>query len=82
MLSDAAHFIELDWRASSAAKMNDGFLTFWVDGVQLANLARVDNDTRRIDEVRLGAVAGVDSGTRGTYYFDTFESRDQTYIGN
>jgi len=24
---------------------------------------------------------GVDTGTRGTYYFDAFESRWQTYIG-
>ncbi len=40
-----------------------------------------DNDTRRIDRVRLGAVAGIDTGTRGTYYFDAFESRRQTAIG-
>jgi hypothetical protein len=26
-------------------------------------------------------VAGVDSGTRGTYYFDAFESRRQTTLG-
>jgi hypothetical protein len=29
----------------------------------------------------LGAISGLDSGTRGTYYFDAFESRRQTYIG-
>jgi hypothetical protein len=29
----------------------------------------------------LGAVAGIDAGTRGTYYFDAFESRRQNYIG-
>jgi len=26
-------------------------------------------------------VNGVNTGTRGTYYFDAFESRRQTYIG-
>jgi hypothetical protein len=41
----------------------------------------VDNDTRRIDQARLGAVSGIDTGTRGTYYFDAFESRRQTFIG-
>jgi hypothetical protein len=80
-ISDAAHFLELDWRAATVAGANDGGLTFWIDGVQQADLTGVDNDTRRIDRVRLGAVAGIDTGTRGTYYFDAFESRRQTYIG-
>jgi hypothetical protein len=30
---------------------------------------------------RLGALTGVDTGTRSTYYFDAFESRGQGYIG-
>jgi hypothetical protein len=80
-ISDAPHFVELDWRAATAAGANNGSLTFWTDGTQRANLTGIDNDTRRIDRVRLGAVAGVDSGTRGTYYFDAFESRRQSYIG-
>ncbi|HEX9872656.1 MAG TPA: DUF4832 domain-containing protein [Candidatus Tectomicrobia bacterium] len=80
-LSDAAHFVELDWQAATAAGANDGYLTLWIDGVQKANLTAVDNDTRRIDRVRLGAVAGIDTGTRGTYFFDAFESRRQTSIG-
>ena len=41
----------------------------------------IDNDTMVVDRVRLGAVSGVDSGTRGTYYFDAFESRSEGYIG-
>jgi hypothetical protein len=80
-ISNLPHFIELDWRAATGAGANNGGLTFWIDGVQQANLTGVDNDTRRIDRVRLGAVSGLDSGTLGTYYFDAFESRRQTYIG-
>jgi len=80
-LSDAPHALELDWRASTAAGANNGGLTFWIDGVQQADLTGVDNDTRRIDQVRLGAVSGVDNGTRGTYFFDAFESRRSTFIG-
>lgn len=80
-ISDAPHFIEMDWRAATAVGANNGGLTLWIDNVQLANLTTVDNDTRRIDRVRLGAVTGIDTGTSGTYYFDAFESRRQTFIG-
>ena len=80
-ISDAPHFIELDWRAATAAGANNGGLTLWIDNVQKANLTTVDNDTRRMDRVRLGAVAGMDTGTSGTYYFDAFESHRQTFIG-
>ena len=55
-------------------------LTFWIDDMQKANLTGVDNDTHRIDSALLGAI-GVDTGTRGTCYFDAFELRSETYIG-
>ncbi|HXF62205.1 MAG TPA: hypothetical protein VNK95_11345, partial [Caldilineaceae bacterium] len=80
-LSDAPHVVELDWQAATAPGANDGALSVWLDGVQHAEITGVDNDTRRIDRVRLGAVAGIDSGTGGVYYFDAFESRRQSYIG-
>ena len=80
-ITDAPHSIELDWKASSAAGANNGYVTLWIDGTQKADLTGVDNDTRRIDRIRLGAVAGIDTGTRGTYYFDALESRRTTYIG-
>lgn len=80
-LTDAPHSIEFDWIAASGAGANNGGLTLWIDGVQRASLAGVDNDTRRIDQIRLGAVAGIDSGTRGSYYFDAFDSRRQSYMG-
>jgi hypothetical protein len=81
VINNAANMIELDWRASTGAGANNGGLTLWINGVQKANITGVDNDTRRIDRIRLGAVSGVDTGTRGTYYFDAFESRRMTYIG-
>jgi len=79
-ISDAPHSIEIDWRAASSGA-NNGGITLWIDGVQQADLSNVDNDTRRVDRVRLGAVTGIDGGTRGTIFFDAFESRRQTYIG-
>lgn len=87
-ISDAAHSIELDWRAASGAGANNGGLTMWIDGgiggnagMPQANVTGIDNDTLRMDRVRIGAVSGIDTGTRGTYFFDAFESRRQTYIG-
>jgi uncharacterized protein YjiK len=75
-ISDAPHALEIDWQAAAS-----GGLTFWVDGVQRAALTGIPTSNYRIERVRLGAVNGIDSGTRGTYYFDAFESRRQTYIG-
>ncbi len=80
-ITDAAHSIELDWRAASAAGVKDGGLTLWIDGAQQADLTGVDNSSWRIDRIRMGAVAALDSGTRGTIYLDAFESRRLSYIG-
>ncbi len=80
-ITDASHSIELDWQAATGAGANNGGLTLWIDGTQQASLTAIDNDTRRIDRARLGALTGIDTGTRGTYYFDAFESRRSTYIG-
>ncbi len=81
VVSDAVHCIELEWYAASAAGKKDGSLTLWMDDAQKANLTGLNNDTRRVDRVQVGAVDGIDAGTRGTFYVDTFESRRQTYIG-
>jgi hypothetical protein len=80
-ITNASHYIEIDWQAATAAGANDGYITLWIDGVQEYTSPGIDNDTRRVEEVRWGAAAGIDTGTRGTYYFDAFESRRQTYIG-
>jgi len=80
-ISNGPHVIEFDWQAATAAGANNGNLTFWLDGVQQVSVSGINNDTRRIDEIRLGPVTGIDAGTSGTEYFDAFESHRQTYIG-
>jgi hypothetical protein len=80
-ISDAPHVIEMEWWAATGAGANNGGVTLWIDGVQSGSLSGLDNDTRRIERVRLGAASGIDAGTLGTYYLDAFESRRQTYIG-
>ena len=67
--------------AAAGAGANNGGVALWIDGVQRGSLSGLDNDTRRIERVRLGAASSVDAGTIGTYYLDSFESRRQTYIG-
>ncbi|MBN8595701.1 MAG: S8 family serine peptidase [Anaerolineae bacterium] len=81
IISDAPHYVEIDWQAASAPGLNDGRLSFWVDGTQIGNIVGIDNDTRRIDRVRLGAVGGIDTATRGVIYIDAFDSRKSSPIG-
>jgi hypothetical protein len=80
-ISDAPHVIEIEWWASTAAGANNGGANLWIDGVPSGSLSGLDNDIRRIEFVRLGAISGLNAGTLGTYYLDAFESRRQTYIG-
>ena len=80
-LGDAPHAIEIDWKAATAAGANNGYLSLWLDGVLKQTATAIDNDTLRVEEARLGPLAGIDTGTRGVTYFDAFESRRTTYIG-
>jgi hypothetical protein len=72
-ISDAPHLIELEWRASSAPGANNGIFSLRVDGALRSNMTGIDNDTRRLEYVRLGAFGSIGS-TRGTYYYDNFQS--------
>jgi hypothetical protein len=73
-ISNAVHTVEIDWS-------NDGHLTFWIDGAELANLTGINNSIYAIETVRLGAPNMSISGTSGSFYIDAFESRRFTYIG-
>ncbi len=73
-ITDAMHTVEVDWG-------NDGHLTFWIDGVQQANLTGINNSLYKMESIRLGAPFMSASATSGSYYIDEFESRKQTYIG-
>jgi hypothetical protein len=80
-IANGSNVIEIEWWAASAAGANNGGANLWIDGVPSGALSGLDNDTRRIEFVRLGAISGLNAGTLGTYYMDAFESRRQTYIG-
>lgn len=76
VITDAPHYIEVDWKASSAPGANDGFGYIWIDGANEKSVTGIDNDTYAVDYIQLGAVTSIDTGTRGTYYFDAFASND------
>jgi hypothetical protein len=80
-ITNATHYVEVDWRASTGPGANNGGLTLWIDGVQRVDLTGVDNDTQEIEVARLGAVSGIDNRTRGTFYLDAFVSHRLTHIG-
>lgn len=80
-ITDAPHYIEFSWVASTAAGALNGSFTLWIDGSQRVALTGLDNNTLRVDAMRLGLVSSATSATRGTEFFDKFESRRWTYIG-
>jgi RHS repeat-associated protein len=90
LLNDAGAWTDTSWcdvpNAWNAVEIqyqafaNSGSLTLWLDDVQKQSLTFIDNDTRPLTDVRLGA-QGIETGTRGTLYFDDFESRRFSYIG-
>lgn len=80
-IADDRQSIEIDWQASSGVGANNGSLSWWINGIPQAGSSGIDNDTRQIDRVRLGAVNGVNSATRGAYFFDDFISERVNYIG-
>lgn len=80
-ISNAAHYIEFSWVAGSTATSTDGSTQWWIDGSLKATQSGLANGSYRINDAYLGPQLGIDSGTRGTEYFDAFESRRFTYIG-
>lgn len=73
-LTDAPHYIEIEWKAATAAGANNGIIGFYVDGVQVNRATNVDNDTKNITTVNFGAISEIDAGTSGTFYLDAFYS--------
>lgn len=76
-LPDGWRSIEIDW----AKGAGNGHLSLWVDGRAQTGLTGLSNDTETINYVRWGAVAGLTSGTSGSFRMDDFASQRSGYIG-
>lgn len=79
-ISDGPHRLTIGWSSSIWPGYNNGTYTFGIqkypyDGTEWWWFKYdIDNDTSRIDSVLLGPSSGIDKQTKGTYYFDGFDS--------
>ncbi|MFZ2098779.1 MAG: hypothetical protein WAV05_19265, partial [Anaerolineales bacterium] len=80
-LSDTSHCIEIEWKAASSMFINNGYLRLWVDGRLMGTRGGIDNDTLRVGQIKMGTVSTPNSGTRGSYCFDSFASRSNETLG-
>lgn len=74
--ANAWNAVEISYQAFD----NDGGITLWLNGASQQSLTKIDNSTRAVTSVRLGA-QGIVATTRGSLYFDNFESRRFSSIG-
>jgi RHS repeat-associated protein len=79
-ISDTAHAIEIEWKASTAGE-SDGYLKLWLDDNLIGTVNNVNNDALRLGEIRMGVVSTPNVGTRGWYCFDSFASRNEGNLG-
>ena len=80
-VSDEPHALEVEWLAAWDSENADGGLIFWVDEEESGYIPWIDNDTQRVDTVRLGTPAVGSASTSGTLYLDDFVSHKSEYIG-
>ena len=70
-ISDAPHWVECEWKASTGAGANNGYFKLWVDknsGAADSEVTSVDNDTHTANGIRVGAPSAVYGA--GTFYLD------------
>jgi hypothetical protein len=79
-ISDAPHWVEIDWQRSSGPDANDGTFTLTIDGTPLSTLTALDNSISTVDMVRLGTISNK-TAANGQVYVDEFVSRRANPIG-
>lgn len=73
--------VELVWLAATSDGSNDGGAILLVDDVLKQNITDINNDTLRVNAVRLGGVFGNADTVSGRIDFDSFKSQRTTQIG-
>jgi hypothetical protein len=79
-ISDGPHYVEIDWKRSSAPDAVDGSFELSIDGASVSLLTGLDTSVSSVDFARMGALS-VKTGAFGSMYWDEFESRRRTEIG-
>jgi len=69
------HYIEVEWQAADPG-MNNGFARLYRDGVLKREVTNLDNDTWRVDYVRVGIppLPRLGPAASGYFYFDEYVS--------
>ncbi len=79
-LTTGVNLIRLELTIASTTASSDGILTMFIDDVEVDETTGIDNGIKEVSSLRLGSLAGVDTGTNGTLFFD--RSRwDDSIIG-
>lgn len=80
-LQGGSNSIEIAWQAATTSSGTNGSVSLWLNGTLQQAKTGLTNGSYRLDEVRLGPVGNIPSGTGGTEYYDAFVSTRTTYIG-
>lgn len=78
-ITDAPHFIEMDYAGAATDVSVDGVFRVWIDGVltdTLSNLDAYDIFDIGLNSVIVGPYYGIDAGTLGTFYLDELKAND------
>jgi hypothetical protein len=79
-ITDAPHFVEIDWQRSSTPDANDGHFLMQIDGIAVTGLNNLDNNLSSVDSARLGTISNK-SAAAGVVFVDEFVSRRTNPIG-
>lgn len=73
-ITDDEHYVEVYVQGLPGT----GSLELFIDGVSQETISNLDNDTRfgGFDNIRMGAIEGLDVGTLGTFYLDELKAND------
>jgi hypothetical protein len=72
-ITDAPHYVKVVVVSATGAATNNGTVTLWCDGVQLATQTGIDNYHLMAAVTQyfsVGANESIDAGTLGTFYMD------------
>ncbi len=74
VMSGEANFVEIEWQAASSPAGSDGSAALWINGELEANEPSIANGQLDVRAIQVGLVGGNVGATRGSFYFDEFES--------
>lgn len=77
LFGEWSHFV-VAWRAATAAGANNGYTYVWIDGVLVASITGLDNDTFNVDEIQYGYTNGSVNPTGAVFFDDIYDD----YIGS